>query len=117
EAVLIQFAELPLHLLGVALVEVGPDRMDDMTGGQVAGRGGARLSGGAAPAVLVGGQLEAGLLQCGAGGAVNRPIDASAAFPFGVGGIDNRIDLLLDDVAQDEFDPSLSDRPGDRNAD
>jgi hypothetical protein len=75
-----------------------------MAGAEAPGRGHTDLSGGAADAPVGGGDRQTGLEESLTGGSVDSPINAPATLEPRVGRIDDGVGLLLDDVAQDQFD-------------
>src|SRR4029079_9988360 len=78
-----------------------PDRtdgVDHVTGGETKARGDARVARRAAA------DLPAGLEQLAARGAMDGAVHAAAAEQRRVGGVDDRVDVLLRDVAPNRLD-------------
>ena len=76
----------------------GPDGVDHEPGRQVERRRGLGVAEGAAP------EAPARLDQLGAGGPVDGPVDTPAPQERGVGRVDDRVDVLGGDVAQDDLE-------------
>ena len=79
------------------------DRMDDVAGRQAVALGDFGVAGGAAAQPTAFGQ------QFGAGGAMNRAIDATAAEQRGVRRIDDGIDIERRDIGDDNVIPRRAD--------
>ena len=94
--------------LVLALSAAAPDRpdgVDHVPRRQVARRRRLRVAGRAAA------EAAALLEDRRAAGTVDRAVDAAAAEQRLVGGVDDRVDLLLRDVALDELDPAHRPEP------
>src|SRR5205823_6125827 len=93
--------------LGLALVASPPDRPDRM---QHVARRQAPAAGRLDVAGFAAAQLAALLEDRRASRAMNRSVDAATAEERGVRGVDDRVDFLHGDVAEDELDHAYAGR-------
>ena len=108
KACLVRRLQLPATPLVVVLVIDWPHRVDDPVGGKAEGGRRADLPGGASLPLRVERQFSAGLEQLRPGGLVDGTVHAPSAQQECVCRVDDGIDLLVDNIAQQQLDAPVS---------